>query len=53
VGGKKGDAHVMMLAQGAQIFIQLLDTLLVGLYAFFLEALVELVPVRVCLVVGS
>ena len=50
MGERGGDAHVMMLAQGAQIFIQLFDALLVGLYAFFFEALVELVPVRVCLV---
>jgi hypothetical protein len=49
----KGDAHVMMLAQGAQIFIQLFDALLVGLYAFFLEALVELVPRELLVLVRS
>jgi hypothetical protein len=41
---KEGEdnVHIMMLAQGAQVFIQLLDALLVRFYAFFLEALVEL-----------
>ena len=36
------NVHIMMLTQGAQVFIQLLDALLVRFHAFFLEALVEL-----------
>jgi hypothetical protein len=43
-GEEEGEdnVHIMMLTQGAQVFIQLLDALLVRFHAFFLEALVEL-----------
>jgi hypothetical protein len=41
-GEGEDNVHIMMLTQGAQVFIQLLDALLVRFYALFLEALVEL-----------